>query len=133
MSAMDKFHKVVAKEMSRYGFDVNITVNRGDGVYDPVTSTYTESTTTLICRGILFDYTLQSNGTSTHKSTLIQAGDKHLFLQPPMQVDPNTLITSLSPEKDNITIGTDTYSIVTFKEVNPSVSNSCLWEVYIRK
>jgi hypothetical protein len=82
----------------------------------------------------LFDLTLQSNGTSTFRSTLIEAGDKQLFIQPPVKSDnPNWITNEIVPGRDTITIKGDSYDVVTFKEINPTTTNSILWELYIRK
>lgn len=136
MSAIAKFDRVVRKEMTRYGFDLIVKRNSATASsYNPALGRAAATVTTLPCRGILFDLTLQSNGNQTMKDSLIQAGDKQLYIEPIFKQDPNfqSPPSRLIPGQDEVVIGSDTYRIVTFKEVNPSASNSCLWELYIRR
>jgi hypothetical protein len=136
MSAIAKFDKVVRKEMSRYGFDLIVKRNSANSTtYNPALGRASSVSSTLPCRGILFDLTLQSNGNQTMKDSLIQAGDKQLYIQPITKQDENfqSPPTRLIPGQDEVVIGSDVYRIVTFKEVNPSAADSCLWELYIRR
>lgn len=129
---VDKFVKVVTKEMSRYGTDVEII--RTTSVYNPHYSTSTSSETIYPCRGILLDLTLQSNGDTTKPNSLIEMGDKQLFIQPTdddgFYQDNET--GSVFPNKDKIRINGKVYKVITFKQINPSTTNSVLWECYIR-
>lgn len=132
---MQVFDKVVDKYMSRYGFDIQIEYLTPASDYDTESGTVIEVKELVNARAMLFDMTLQSNGTGNFRSTLIEAGDKQLFIKP---ITKNTeyqdvLLETITPARDRIVIGGDKYKVVTFKEVNPSTSNSCLWELYIRK
>lgn len=131
-SAMSKFAKVVSKEMQRYGFDLEII--RSTNTYNPATSSATIQETSYPCRGIIFDLTLQSNGDQTKPNTLIEMGDKQLFIQPPKDDGwyQENEAEAIYPNKDKIKINGKLYKIVTFKQVNPSLSESVLWECYIR-
>jgi len=133
MNYVDKYVRVVKKEMDRMGFD--IIIQRADqSIYDPATSTISNVVKEFECRGLLFDLNLQSNGDGTKYNTLIEAGDKQLFIQPPE--DDGFYHTSnidlIRPNKDTVKIGDRIYTIVTFKQLNPSTQNSVLFECYIR-
>lgn len=132
---MQVFDKVVDKYMSRYGFDIQIEYLTPASDYDTESGTIIEVKELVNARAMMFDMTLQSNGTGNFRSTLIEAGDKQLFIRP---ISKNTdvqavTLTTITPARDRIVIGGDKYKVVTFKEVNPSTTNSSLWELYIRK
>ena len=132
-ASMDKFARVVTKEMQRYGFDMSV-VRQVKGAYNPATSSASITELEIPCRGIMFDLTLQSNGDQTKLGTLIEMGDKQLFIQP-TEDDGfyyNNETGSLYPNQDRVKIGGKIYKILTFKQVNPSTLNSVLWECYIR-
>ena len=132
---MQVFDKVVDKYMSRYGFDIQIEYLSPDSDYDTESGTIIEVKELVNARAMLFDMTLQSNGTGNFRSTLIEAGDKQLFIKPIIKNTEyqDVLLETITPARDRIVIGGDKYKVVTFKEINPSTSNSCLWELYIRK
>jgi hypothetical protein len=56
-----------------------------------------------------------------------------VFIQPPAKALGNIPRATIQPNKDRIKIGNITYKIVTSKEVNPSLSNSVLIELYVRQ
>lgn len=130
---MDKYMRVVRKEMDRYGFDLTI-IRQEDSAYDTATGAVVETLVEYPCRGIIFDLTLQSNGAQTKPNTLIEMGDKQLFIQPPKDDGwyQENEAEAIYPNKDKIKINGKLYKIVTFKQVNPSLSESVLWECYIR-
>ena len=132
---MQVFDRVVDKYMSRYGFDIQIEYLSPESDYDTESGTIIEVKELINARAMMFDMTLQSNGTGNFRSTLIEAGDKQLFIKPITKNSEYQDVTleTLTPARDRIVIGGDKYKVVTFKEVNPSTSNSCLWELYIRK
>lgn len=132
---MQVFDKVVDKYMSRYGFDIQIEYLSPESDYDTESGTIIEVKELINARAMMFDMTLQSNGTGNFRSTLIEAGDKQLFIKPITKNSEYQDVTldTITPARDRIVIGGDKYKVVTFKEVNPSTSNSCLWELYIRK
>jgi hypothetical protein len=137
-SVFSPFDNVVAKYMSRFGFSLNIVrILSDDNSYDPITSTVTTEEQLIPVTGMLWDLTLQSNGTGLYKNTLIEAGDKQLLIQPPSKsseyYNSEYNCSSVIPGKDFIRINDDTYKIITFKEYNPNTTNSVLWECFIRK
>ena len=130
---MQKFARVVSKEMDRYGFDLDIVRTTATG-YNPATSGGTMVETLFPCRGILFDLTLQSNGDSTKLGTKIEMGDKQLLIQPcdddGFYQDNET--GQIYPNKDRVKINGKYYQVITFKQLNPSTQDSVIWECYIR-
>lgn len=133
---MDKFMRVVKKEMDRYGCDVTIVRDlSSQDDYDPVTGMTTVNLQEFDCRGILFDLTLQSNGDGYKHNTLISQGDKQLFIQPPDDDGwyQDTEVDSIVPNRDKIRIGNKLYKVITFKQINPSTQDSVLFECYVRE
>lgn len=133
--SMEVFDKIVLKYMNMYGFDITIVRTKEESGYDTASGTVIEVSEEIPARAMLFDLTLQSNGTNTFRSTNIANGDKQLFVKPPLKNPTTFSITTdkIVPGRDTIIIKGDSYDVVTFKEVNPSSTNSCLWELYIRK
>lgn len=133
MDYLNNFDGVVRRMMQRFPGTAVITIV-GDGVYDENTGQYTTTDINYTVNCIVLDYTLQSNGTQTDRGTLIQAGDKQVYVQPTEKSSNGAvLMPKIQPQKDYITIANVKYGIVTFKEFNPSQSNNYLIELYIRK
>ena len=132
---LDKFVRVVKKEMDRYGFDLEIIRDTSTFEYDPVNPLALQQRRYILVGVILFDLTLQSNGDTFKPNSLINAGDKQLFIQPPEDDGfYNTNETDVVlPNRDKIKIGNKLYKIITFKQLNPSATDSVLFECYIRQ
>lgn len=113
--------------MARYGGPATL-LSVGPAVYNPATSESVPSETSYEVTAMVFDYTLQSNGTQTEKNTLIQTGDKQVFIKPLSAPAP----TTFSPEKDFLILGGKRYRIITYKELNPSQSSNLLIELFVR-
>jgi hypothetical protein len=116
--------QVVVNMMLRFGAPVTVVVS--EGTYDPTESENTTTDTTYTPNGMVLDYTLQSNGSQTLPNTLIEAGDKQIFLEP---LDG---MPALRPGKDHVVLGSDKYKIVTVKELNPSQAANTLIELLVR-
>ncbi len=101
--------------------------------YDPATGEAIQSTIEIPLQGLLLDLTLRSNGTGTAPGTLIQDGDKELYIRPPEKTDPLAAPLVMHPESDKIRIGSTIYSVVEMKEANNSASNPIVYLLYIRK
>lgn len=119
------FVRVVANMMARYGGAASVVIV-SKGTYDVETSSVPTTETQYAVKAMVFDYTLQSNGSQTEKNSLIQTGDKQVFVQPTDDVP------ALSPEKDFVVIGTKRYRIITYKELNPAQSGNILMELFVR-
>jgi hypothetical protein len=130
---MDSFDRVVRNMMSRYGGTATLIVPQ-DGTYDVNSSEYvTPDPVQYSVKVLVFDYTLQSNGTQTMKNTLIETGDQQVIIQPLNKVDSALSMPRPRPEKDTIDIGGVIYNIVTCKETNPSLNDVVFYELYVRK
>lgn len=101
--------------------------------YSPTSATATNTTTVFDVKAILLDLTLQSNGYSTKFGTLIQAGDKNLLVQPPHKIAGGTPLLEINPATDKIVFAGITYSIVTYKEINPAGNDPLLFDLYVRR
>jgi hypothetical protein len=81
------------------------------GTYDPATSTSTPTQSDTVKRGAIFDYNLLSQGMQDNVKSLIQAGDRRLFLDATLPVP---VIGDL------MIIGADTWTIKNLKAIDPS-------------
>lgn len=102
--------------------------SHGDNVYNPETGESTSTIAQHTLRGIVFDYTLQSNGTSSKHGT-IEVGDKQVYLLP-------TSIPSgvvLNPVGDTLDFDNSRWRIISIKEMNPTGALSVLFELLVRK
>jgi hypothetical protein len=122
---MDSFKRVVQNMMTRYGTTLTVIVC-GDAVYNPATSESVPVETQYIVPGMVFDFTLQSNGAQTAPGTLVQVGDKQVFLQPTADVP------RLRAERDFVVLGDKRYKVVTYKETNPTTADNTLIELLVR-
>lgn len=105
----------------------SVYTNYSAGSYDPATSKVTHTSTAQTTKAVLLDLTLQSNGLSLKYGTEILAGDKEAYVLPPATP------VSINPGKDTLTIGGIQYTVVTFKEINPTGSKSIVWFLYLRR
>lgn len=108
-------------------------IKEATGAYNPATGTVASDTDEIAVEAILMDLTLQSNGLSTKYGTLVEAGDKELYMRPPHKTNPLLGEIEIKPASDRIRVGAVTYKIVTFKELNPSASDPALYTLYLRR
>lgn len=88
----------------------NITLRRTSaGTYDPATGTASSTTSDQTLKGALFDF---GKGVTTVRGTLVEAGDKELYVEARTGVVPAT--------RDTVIVGADTYSVVSVGEINPA-------------
>lgn len=106
---------------------------QGEGEYNYETSQYETTETEVPVRAIMLDLTLQSNGLQTTSGTLIEMGDKRIFVQPANKNDPLAVMPKVHPNKDRIRMGGIVYKIITLKDTNPDTTNSVLLELYVRQ
>lgn len=81
------------------------------GAYDPAAGTSATTATDTTRKGAIFDYNLVTYGNDLINNTLIQAGDKRLYL------DANGVAPKLN---DQVIIGGVTWQIKNIKDVNPA-------------
>jgi hypothetical protein len=103
--------------------------------YDPTTSENTVSYQDYAVNILVFDYVRKQEGVGTEKNTLVQTGDKQVYVQPPQKTDTGIPLPHLSPNSDFLKVGDKTYKIVTVKQYNPSMSSDgCIvYELYVRE
>ncbi len=132
MSFNAPFHTVVRNMMSRYSAPATI-LSQGVGVYDPTTSEYVASTTSYAVRIIPFDYIKKGDGVGTAEGTTIQTGDRQIYLEPLNQTNSDLVMPRLQPNKDRLQVADKLYRIIALKELNPTMSDSILYELYVRE
>ena len=126
------FDSTVQEFMDELGFDATY-LKYTTAAYNPALSGNSSTVTEIAIRAILLDRTLQNNGLGTQPNSLIQAGDKQLFIQPTQKVYEYATPLTVNPAADKVRIGTTVYSIVTVKEINTTAADQILIELYIRR
>lgn len=128
---MDDLDLAVFEIMGEFGTLVTYLRQTAE-VYDPATDHIEESYDEYIVEGILMDLTLSSNGLSLKYGTLIESGDKELYMRPP-KTESGLDQLVISPSADYIFAAGIKYNIVTFKEVNPTGDAALLYTLYLRR
>jgi hypothetical protein len=131
MSSSEIFDLAVAELMDEFGFLA--TYMQGTGTYNPSTGVNNISYREIQVQAIQMDLNLRSNGVSVGQGTLIQDGDKQLFIRPPNKTDTDSDPITINPEADKIKINNTVWRILTSKEINTDASNQILFELYIRR
>jgi hypothetical protein len=127
---MRQMDSVVSEMMAEFGFFATY-VQRVNGGYDTATGENTIIATEIPIRAILMDLTLRANGLGDIPGTLIQEGDKELYVQPPNKNIYQAI--TVNPASDVVKINGTEYKIVTMKEINTTGSDATLYCLYIRK
>jgi hypothetical protein len=102
-----------------------------EGSYDVSTASVTRVELNQTVPMVLVDLTLQSNGMSTKYGTQVLAGDREAYVIPPHKYGGQQV--SITPNSDRVTFGGVTYTVVTFKDANPSGTDSWVWYLYLRR
>ena len=129
---MQEFDATLLEFIKDYGSYGTLT-QETEGEYNPSTGEVNSTTVEIPIRGILMDLTLQSNGLSVKYGTLVEAGDKELYMQPPHKTNGYPTPVVISPAADRIEFGGIVYKIVTSKELNPTGTNPVLISLYLRR
>ena len=108
-------------------------IRQTTGAYSPATGEVVTTLEEIPVEAILMDLTLQSNGLSTKYGTLVEAGDKELYMRPPHKTNPAIVPVEIHPATDKIRMAGVVYQIVTFKELNPTGADSVLITLYLRR
>jgi len=106
-----------------------ISVSKGS--YDPETGTVVPASTPQTVKLAVLDLTLQSNGLSLKYGTEVLAGDKEVYMIPPQKTGGAAI--SVNPGADKVVVGGVTYTVVTFKEVNPTMTDPVVFFLYVRR
>jgi hypothetical protein len=131
---MNQLDRTVATMMSRFGTSGFITVSVSEE-YDPATSENVVTYQDYPVNIMVFDYVRKNEGEGTQNNTLVQTGDKQVYVQPPQKTEVGIALPHLNANRDFLKIGDKTYKIVTVKQLNPSLAqeNCILYELYIRE
>jgi len=111
----------VSATLAKKGGDV-ILRQIAEGTYDTDQGAVTApAPTDSTLKGVLFDF---ASGLTTARGTLIQAGDKELYLEAKAGIVPNP--------RHLVVVGADTYKVVSVGEINPS-GVAILYTIHLRK
>lgn len=80
---------------------------------------------------VLLDLTLQSNGMSLKYGTQIKTGDKEAYVLPPARYGGQPI--NVNPGTDKVIFGGVEYTVVTYKEINPTGANPLVLFLYLRR
>lgn len=138
MQDFSDFISTVNMMMDEFGTTGTLVTQLSTGEYDPATSTNTVVRGEIPIRCILMDLTLQSNGAGTKEKTLIQNGDKVLYVRPSDELLPILMpngILEIDSSDDNVIVGGQSYGVVTAKVIDPSATGlkPVMFELYIRR
>lgn len=131
---IEAFDSLVYDMMQEFGTVAYVQVVTSEE-YDPETSENVVVVTPYKVKAIFFDYIDKNSGVGTEKNTLVQTGDKQVFIQPPHKTETGIPLPHLDPNKDRLKVGDKLYKIVVAKEYNPSMSRKgcVLYELYVRE
>lgn len=128
------FDRVVSDMMRKFGTRAQIVVALEEE-YDVETSENTVRYQEYPVNALFFDYIDKMNGLTSKGNTLIQTGDKQVYVQPPNKMETGVPLPHLNPNRDTLRLDDMVYKIITFKQHNPSMtsSGSVLYELYVRE
>ncbi len=129
---MEDFDSAIMSFFSEFGFSATY-LQASTATYNPATGENVVTVTEIPVEAIQLDLPLTRNGASTATGTLIQDGDKQLFIRPPKKTNIGYPVLAVNPAADRVRIGLTEWRIVTAKELNPSTQDSILIELYIRR
>ena len=132
MSRFSDFDQVVVGMMEDFGVVSQLLI-QGDGVFDPVTGSYTDATTSYDVNTIYMDFTLARFGQQTAEGTLIQIGDKQCFMQPLNKSDPLQAMPTVQANRDRISVGGRVYKIANLKVINPAMNDAIVYEMHLKE
>ena len=119
-----QFQNVVAFFMKRFGADATIIIDDGTGTY--TNSEYVPNIQNIPVRVIPFDYIKKSEGLTTENNSLVQTGDKQVFIQPTVAVQ------NIDPAYTKLQMDGKLWKFVAIKNINPTMNDSVLLECYVR-
>lgn len=134
MNIIPQFDRTVANMMRSFGTSAQLRIAISEA-YDPETSENIVEYHDYPVNAMFFDYLKKNEGLGTDGKTLIQSGDKQVFVQPPQKTETGIPLPVASPNKWFLVLGEKTYKVITLKQHNPSMTNSgcILYELYVRE
>jgi len=130
MTTQPDFDQAALELVTEFGGSGTYT-KKTSGTYDPATSTVSVSSASQTVKIALLEYTKPNNGLGMKFGTDIVQADKEAYVIPPQKTGGSAI--TIDPVNDSITVGGVSYSIVTFKEVNPSGVDPILYMFYLRR
>lgn len=131
---IEGFDNLVNDMMAEFGTTAYVLVTTKEE-YDPETSENKVEVVPYKVKAIFFDYIDKTAGVGTEKNSLIQTGDKQVFIQPPHKTQTGIPLPHIAPNRDKLKVGEKEYKIVTIKQHNTSMTRSgcVMYEAYIRE
>lgn len=138
MSDFSDFRAAVSGLMDDFGTTATYIAQIDTGEYDPATGQVSVTVGEYSVRAIMTDMTLRSNGQTVKSGTLIQEGDKLVFVEPTTELLPVLYPSGAieaDPTDDKIKVGSITYKVVSVKVVDPAATGTApiVWELYVRR
>lgn len=128
MLSIDPLVRAVMNMMRTKGGAASLVIPDGEPAYNPDTSTVISTETYYPVRVIVFDYIKKTDGTGTvYGSTLIETGDKQVFVQPTPDLPVPKARTG------RVIFKGVSYNIITVKAIDPSGTNVLLYELFMRE
>lgn len=127
MLPVDPIVRTVLNLMAFRGGDATVIVPSQAAEYDYATSTMVNNVVNYPCRALVFDYLQKHDGIGGGNKSLIESGDRQMFLKPSAD------LPRLRAKIDSVLWGNRKFTIATVKEVNPSGTNIILYELFIRE
>lgn len=127
MLPIDPVARTVMNLMRTRGGAATIVIPDGEPTYNPETSTVIATETYYPVRVLVFDYIQKTQGATVQGSTLIQTGDKQMFVQPTDDLPEPKARTS------RVVFKGVNYDVITVKALDPSGTNVLLYELFIRE
>jgi hypothetical protein len=123
---IDPIIRTVGNMMARFGGNATLIQETGTGTYDSAASKTTPSQRSYTIRMLAMDYIKKDSGIIDYHGTLIQTGDKQMFIKP----DPAIPAPRVD---DSVIYEGKKWRIVVLKNHNPSGANAYLYEAYLRQ
>jgi hypothetical protein len=133
MTIISQFDRTVSQMMRQFGSTAILQIATL-GAYDPSTSEASVTYQNFQVNAVFLDYVRKAEGLGEEKNTLVQSGDKQVYIQPPQKATGVTMPVP-KPNKDLIKINGVSYKIVTVKQFNTSMTagGAVLYELYVRE
>lgn len=128
------FDNLVNDMMDSFGTVAYVVVATKEG-YDVETSENVVTEVPYKVRAMFFDYVDKAAGVGTERNSLVQTGDKQVFIQPPHKTITGVPLPHIMPNRDKLRVADKIYKIVTIKEFNTSMTRQgcVLYEAYVRE
>lgn len=122
---MNEFERAAFELVTEFGTE-GLYKSSGDREYIPGGDVVITRVETAV-KAVILDLTLQSNGMSLKYGTEILAGDKEAYVIPP------ATNLKINPGSDKLVVAGIEYTVVTFKEVNPTGTKPYVYMLYLRR